>query len=54
MLGLRSAAGVAEPPGFADSIERLAAAGLVERAGGRVWPTDSGLNLHNQIALEVL
>ena len=54
MLGLRTAEGMAVPPGFDDELEHLRAQGLVERVEGRVWPTRRGLDLHNQIALAVL
>ena len=40
--------------GFDDELGRLAAAGLIEQAGGRVAPTRRGMDLHNQIALAVL
>lgn len=54
MLGLRTLEGVTPPIGFDDELARLAAAGLVERAGARVVPTRRGLDLHNHIALAVL
>jgi oxygen-independent coproporphyrinogen-3 oxidase len=54
MLGLRTAAGMAEPAGFESELAELAAAGLVHRADGRVAPTRRGMDLHNQIALAVL
>lgn len=54
LLGLRTAAGVAAPDGFAEELSRLEGAQLVEREGGLVRPTMRGLDLHNQIALEVL
>jgi len=54
MLGLRTAEGVSAPPGFQVELDRLAAAGLIERQDGRVAPTRRGLDLHNQIALAVL
>jgi oxygen-independent coproporphyrinogen-3 oxidase len=54
MLGLRTMEGVSPPSGFDDELARLAAAGLISRAGSRVVPTRRGLDLHNQIALAVL
>ena len=54
MLGLRTAEGTAERPGFESEMAELAAAGLVRRDGGRVRPTRRGMDLHNQIALAVL
>jgi putative oxygen-independent coproporphyrinogen III oxidase len=54
MLGLRTAEGMNAPAGFDDELARLQRAGLVERRSGRVMPTRKGLDLHNQIALEVL
>jgi oxygen-independent coproporphyrinogen-3 oxidase len=54
MLGLRTADGMAPPPGFDDDLARLAAAGLVNWVAGRVIPTRRGMDLHNQIALAVL
>ncbi len=54
MLGLRTAEGMNVPAGFDDELARLQRAGLVERRSGRVMPTRKGLDLHNQIALEVL
>ncbi|HSP07971.1 MAG TPA: radical SAM family heme chaperone HemW [Candidatus Dormibacteraeota bacterium] len=54
MLGLRTVEGMAAPEGFEAELARLSAAGLVERADGRVVPTRRGLDLHNQIALAVL
>jgi oxygen-independent coproporphyrinogen-3 oxidase len=54
MLGLRTADGMAPPPGFDDELARLAAAGLVNWVAGRVIPTRRGMDLHNQIALAVL
>jgi oxygen-independent coproporphyrinogen III oxidase len=54
MLGLRTAEGMAPPPGFDRELEELAQAGLIERRDGRVAPTRRGLDLHNQIALVVL
>lgn len=54
LLGLRCTDGlpVADTP--ADVIADLAAAGLVQLAGGNVRPTERGLDLHNQIALALL
>jgi oxygen-independent coproporphyrinogen III oxidase len=54
MLGLRTAEGMPEPQGFESELAELQAAGLIERAGGRVAPTRRGMDLHNQIALAVL
>jgi oxygen-independent coproporphyrinogen III oxidase len=54
MLGLRTAEGMAERPGFEKELAELAAAGLIERSGGHVRPTRRGMDLHNQIALAVL
>ena len=54
MLGLRTSAGLVAPAGFDGELEKLVRAGLIERLGGRVVPTRRGLDLHNQIALEVL
>ena len=54
LLGLRATAGVVAPDGFAEELSRLEAAGLIETDGERVLPTRRGLDLHNQIALEVL
>ena len=54
MLGLRTVAGAAVPPGFDVELGRLEHAGLVRRIDGRVVPTRRGLDLHNQIALAVL
>jgi oxygen-independent coproporphyrinogen-3 oxidase len=54
MLGLRTAEGMAAPPGFQAELDQLAADGLIERQNGRVAPTRRGLDLHNQIALAVL
>ena len=54
MLGLRTAEGMAAPPGFQAELDQLAADGLIERQNGRVMPTRRGLDLHNQIALAVL
>jgi coproporphyrinogen III oxidase-like Fe-S oxidoreductase len=54
MLGLRTAAGMAAPPGFDGELARLQKAGLVRRVDGHVAPTRRGMDLHNQIALAVL
>ena len=54
MLGLRTAEGMAPPPGFEDELAGLSAAGLVVHENGRVTPTRRGMDLHNQIALAVL
>jgi coproporphyrinogen III oxidase-like Fe-S oxidoreductase len=54
MLGLRTVRGLQPPSGFEPELARLAAAGLVRRRGEWVTPTRRGLDLHNQIALEVL
>ena len=54
MLGLRTAKGMAPPPGFDAELGRLQRDGLVQRVDGRVVPTRRGLDLHNQIALAVL
>jgi oxygen-independent coproporphyrinogen-3 oxidase len=54
MLGLRTAAGVAVPPGFETEVATLQRAGLVQRTDGRIVPTRRGMDLHNQIALAVL
>ena len=54
MLGLRTAAGAAVPPGFEAELSKLQKAGLIERMNGRVVPTRRGMDLHNQIALAVL
>jgi oxygen-independent coproporphyrinogen-3 oxidase len=54
MLGLRTAEGTADRPAFENELAGLAAAGLIERHGGRVRPTRRGMDLHNQIALAVL
>jgi oxygen-independent coproporphyrinogen-3 oxidase len=54
MLGLRTRAGLAPPPGFEAELSRLEQAGLVERLDGLVRPTHRGLDLHNQVALAVL
>jgi len=54
MLGLRTTVGIPAPDGFGDRLDRLFAAGLVEWDGELVRPTSRGLDLHNQIALEVL
>ena len=54
MLGLRTAEGMAPPPGFDSELEELVQAGLIEHRDGRVAPTRRGLDLHNQIALVVL
>ncbi len=54
MLGLRTAEGMAAPPGFDAELAELAAGGLIARVDGRVVPTRRGLDLHIQIALSVL
>ena len=54
MLGLRTAEGMAAPPGFDRELNRLKRQGLVRRLDGRIVPTRRGLDLHNQIALAVL
>ena len=54
MLGLRTADGMAAPPGFERELAELQAGGLVARIDGRVAPTRRGMDLHNQIALSVL
>ncbi len=54
MLGLRTAEGMAERPGFEKELAELAAAGLISREAGWVRPTRRGMDLHNQIALAVL
>jgi oxygen-independent coproporphyrinogen-3 oxidase len=54
LLGLRTTVGVVAPEGFAEQLARLEAAGLIETVGQLVRPTMRGLDLHNQIALEVL
>jgi oxygen-independent coproporphyrinogen-3 oxidase len=54
MLGLRCADGMAAPVGFDAELRALVAAGLVDRSNGRIAPTRRGMDLHNQIALEVL
>ena len=54
MLGLRTAEGMAAPPGFDRELNRLKRQGLVRRVDGRIVPTRRGLDLHNQIALAVL
>jgi oxygen-independent coproporphyrinogen-3 oxidase len=54
MLGLRTADGMAAPPGFDRELGELSSAGLIERRDGWVVPTRRGLDLHNQIALAVL
>ncbi|MGH7911704.1 MAG: radical SAM family heme chaperone HemW [Candidatus Dormibacteraceae bacterium] len=54
LLGLRTIRGLAPPQGFDPQLRRLAEAGLVRLSPGWVAPTSRGLDLHNQIALEVL
>jgi hypothetical protein len=54
MLGLRTAEGMAPPPGFERELDELAGAGLIQRLNGRVAPTRRGMDVHNQIALAVL
>jgi coproporphyrinogen III oxidase-like Fe-S oxidoreductase len=54
MLGLRTAQGMAPPPGFDPELAELVKGGLIARVGGRVMPTRRGMDLHNQIALAVL
>lgn len=54
LLGLRTVRGVARTPGFEPQLARLAAAGLVRLSPRWVAPTERGLDLHNQIAMEVL
>lgn len=54
LLGLRTVRGVARTKGFDPQLNRLAGAGLVRLSPGWVAPTERGLDLHNQIALEVL
>ena len=54
LLGLRTVRGVPRSDGFDPQLQRLAAAGLVRLSPGWVAPTERGLDLHNQIALEVL
>ena len=54
MLGLRTAAGTPERPGFESELAELARAGLIVREDGHVRPTRRGMDLHNQIALAVL
>jgi len=54
LLGLRTIRGVPRTPGFEVQLSRLASAGLVRLSPGWVAPTERGLDLHNQIALEVL
>ena len=54
MLGLRTADGMAPPPGFDSELAQLAAGGLITRVDGRIVPTRRGMDLHNQIALAVL
>ena len=52
MLGLRTVAGV--PDRQDRRLDRLVAAGLLERSGSRIRPTRRGLDLNNQVALAVL
>src|SRR5206468_1153714 len=54
MLGLRTADGMAAPPGFDAELGRLQRARLIRRIDGRIAPTRRGMDLHNQIALAVL
>lgn len=54
LLGLRTVRGLPRTAGFDPQLARLAAAGLVRLSPGWVAPTARGLDLHNQIALEVL
>jgi oxygen-independent coproporphyrinogen-3 oxidase len=54
LLGLRTVRGLRPPAGFDDELQRLRDAGLVRLQGGWAVPTGRGLDLHNQIALEVL
>ncbi len=54
LLGLRTVRGVARTPAFDPQLSRLAAAGLVHLSSAWVAPTERGLDLHNQIAVEVL
>jgi oxygen-independent coproporphyrinogen-3 oxidase len=54
MLGLRTADGMAAPPGFDTELARLQGAGLIVRSDGHIAPTRRGMDLHNQIALAVL
>lgn len=54
LLGLRTIRGVPRTAGFDPQLRRLAAAGLVRLSAGWVAPTERGLDLHNQIALEML
>ena len=54
MLGLRTADGMAPPPGFDSELAELTAGGLVARLDGRIVPTRRGMDMHNQIALAVL
>jgi oxygen-independent coproporphyrinogen-3 oxidase len=54
MLGLRTADGMAAPPGFEAELAELTSAGLIVSTNGRVAPTRRGMDLHNQIALSVL
>ncbi|HEV2967779.1 MAG TPA: coproporphyrinogen-III oxidase family protein, partial [Candidatus Dormibacteraeota bacterium] len=54
MLGLRTAEGMAPPPGFDPELAELVKGGLIARNGSRVAPTRRGMDMHNQIALAVL
>ncbi|MBO0743751.1 MAG: radical SAM family heme chaperone HemW [Candidatus Dormibacteraeota bacterium] len=54
LLGLRTVRGLRRTGGFGPQLERLAAAGLVRLSPGWVAPTERGLDLHNQIAMEML
>ena len=54
LLGLRTVAGAPVPDGFDAPLARLQEAGLVQVEGQHARPTDRGLDLHNQIAVELL
>jgi coproporphyrinogen III oxidase-like Fe-S oxidoreductase len=54
LLGLRAADGVVADDRFELALKTLEVAGLVERRDGRVAPTRRGLDLHNQVAVELL
>jgi oxygen-independent coproporphyrinogen-3 oxidase len=54
MLGLRTAEGMAPPPGFDAELGGLLKAGLIRSSNGLIAPTRRGMDLHNQIALAVL
>lgn len=52
MLGFRLIGGVAEQPGFEDTLEELSKEGLIIRENGKARLSDRGIDLANQVFME--